>query len=150
MSLWEQERERRTVNPILSSRVSSFPRVSSACDAQRTLALLGGGWTAPELRESATKKTMTVWNTSQCQPPNSSVTSDPDELTEQRISTPIDLNVFLGKEAELTKERFKEYRASVKLTFQAVCKDRIQLQFSAKALGPATYLKVNFKFTIST
>lgn len=56
MSLWEQELEGRTVNPILSGRVSSFPRVCTACDAQRTLALLGRGWTAGEPRESATKK----------------------------------------------------------------------------------------------
>lgn len=56
MSLWEQQLEGRTVNPILLGRVSSFPRVCTACDAQPTLALLGRGWTAGELRESATKK----------------------------------------------------------------------------------------------
>ena len=106
MSLWEQQLEGRTVNPILLGRVSSFPRVCTACDAQPTLALLGRGWTAGELRESATKKTMTVWNTLWCQPPNSRLSlQTPTSWQSSRISTPIDLNVFLGKEAELNKDR---------------------------------------------
>ena len=106
MSLWEQELEGRTVNPILSGRVSSFPRVCTACDAQPTLALLGRGWAAGELRESATKKKR--WQSEIRPSANLRIRPSPQTLTSwqsSRISTPIDLNVFLGKEAELNKER---------------------------------------------
>lgn len=132
MSLWEQELEGRTVNPILSGRVSSFPRVCTACDAQRTLALLGRGWTAGELRESATtkKKTMTVWNTSQCQPPNSSVTSDPDELTEQQNFNSNRPECVSGQRSRAKQgERFKEHWAFVKLISRLCAKTGFSCNF---------------------
>lgn len=102
MSLWEQELEGGLLTPSSGAEWALPLWVCTACEAQRARC----EWEA-SLLENSRNRQQKRWQSEIRPSANLQIRLSLQTLTSwqsSRISTPIDLNVFLGKEAELTRD----------------------------------------------
>lgn len=135
-SLWEQELRGGLFAPCATELALSL-WVCSACKAQQHR--------GREIQESATK-TMPAWKSPRCQPPDSHLSLQPlPGWRGSRISTPINLNVLLGKEVKLRRKRVERVPLGRLSDFYfLLCAEGIQhLLRALKALDPASSPQVN-------